>query len=137
MRVTSIIGLMVFAGLLVREVGGEIEGRWFPVTQNTVISQIDPVMGTRSRIWGSFEIIRDCEFRGLEFYLTNGSKSVLVDLDFEEPSRVRGPGHVGFGPWLVHLTQDQLENRSYAVAYHRCHPLWLTETRFYPSEVVE
>lgn len=113
-------------------IGGQIEGRLFPVVDGTTIAISEPVGETRTRIWGEFDKLRDCQYEGLEFRLGTPGSSIHVDFTFEEGAKHRAPGRETFGPWLVHLTEDQLTNRAFSIVYHRCHPFWLTETRFYP-----
>lgn len=122
-------GLIVFPMWTVAPI---IEGRFFPVTGRMVIEQVQPEGEYRTRIWGEIEKRRDCSFERIEFHLGTPGHSSIVDLDFEEASRVRSAGLFGFGPWLLHLSREQLYSRAFAYVYHRCHPLWLTRTTLYP-----
>lgn len=120
--------------LFLSSVGGKIEGRYFPVVSQADISRVERVGQVATRFWGSFEKLRDCTFEDLKFYLGDPTASARADFEFEEVASVRHQGDENFGPWLVQLTPDQLTNRSFAVAKHKCHPLWLTETIFYQGE---
>lgn len=112
-------------------VGGHVEGWLFPVTTLGVITQTQPIGETSTRIWGHAERLRQCSFEQLIWYLGDRTHHARADLVFEEGTKVRGDGFFDFGPWVVQLTSDQLKDRSFAVVYHRCHPFWLTVTRFY------
>ncbi len=111
--------------------GGRIEGYLFPVASRGEILRHVAVGETSTRIWGQAARLRDCSFDHLVWFLGDDHDNARADLVFEEGTRLRGGGSFTFGPWLVQLTPDQLLSRSYAIVYHRCHPLWLTETRFY------
>lgn len=127
-------GALALVALFLGTIGGSIEGRFAPAVTDVEVSRIDPVGETHSRIWGSMRIVRaGCDFAGLEWFLLGTSRRVLADLVFEEGAKERGNGVQDFGPWLVQLTPDQLQNRSVAVAYHDCPwRWWRTETTFYP-----
>ena len=120
--------------ILTTLIAGRLEGRFFPVVINTLATEIEPVGTNRIRISGVFDKVRDCEFEGLEFYLVGpgGSRSA-VDYQFEDVSVVRHSGRERFGPWLLHLTEQQFQTQTFAVAYHKCHPFWETVTQFYPA----
>jgi hypothetical protein len=113
-------------------IGGGVEGRFFPVVANTHIIHSIPVGETSSRIWGEADRIRNCSFERIEWRLGTPRRSSLAAVKFEETAKVRDTGKFEFGPWRIALTPEQIHKRSYAVVFHRCHPLWLTETRFYP-----
>ncbi len=120
-------GLYVFGATF----GGKIEGSLAPVVTRADISRMKPVGPVATRIWGRFDKLRDCPFESLAFYLGDTESSSRADMLFEEVASVRRTGDENFGPWLVQLTPDQLNGRSFAVVKHQCHPLWLTETVFY------
>ena len=122
-------GLMVI--FCVNAVGGQIEGRLWPVTTPGTLTHVVPVGETRSRIWGASERLRECAFDHIVWYWGIPFKHARADLILEEATKVRGDGAFTFGPWLVQLTPTQLTERSYAIVYHRCHLFWLTETRFF------
>ena len=123
-----VLGFYVY----VQTFAGTIEGRYSPVVVGVSINRVEPVGDTKSRIWGEFQKVRNCEFVGLEFYLGTPANSARVDLDIEEASKQRGEGFEDFGPWLVQLDPEQLSGRAFAIVRHKCHPFWITETGFYP-----
>lgn len=117
--------------MFINAVGGRVEGYLFPVVMPGIIERFEPVGETSTRIWGRSARLRDCSFDQLVWFLGDDDHSARADLVFEEGTKVRGDGTFSFGPWVVQLTPEQLQDRSYAVVYHRCHIFWLTETRFY------
>ncbi|WP_317960327.1 hypothetical protein [Phaeobacter inhibens] len=109
-------------------VGGQVEGFAFPVADATVFDDVAPAGPTHVRITGHSVKLRDCTFTGIEFRTQTGTVAAVT---FEEGTRDREAGVFDFGPWLVQLTPEQLETAT-VVVFHRCHPLWATETRWYP-----
>ena len=125
--------LFVLAFFL-QAVGGQIEGRFFPVVEGAEVTRVDDLSEGFSRIWGSFTILRPgCDFRGLDWQLVGANRNVSADLIFEEGTKERAGGVNDFGPWRIQLTPEQLQQRSVAIVYHACpYRWWITETRFYP-----
>lgn len=109
-------------------IGGQVEGYIAPVAGNTSIEAIEEVGATHTRIRGRSKKRRECEYVRLEFRTAYGTVAPVI---FEEGTNDRGEGRFTFGPWLVQMSSEQIETAR-VVTYHRCHPLWLTETRWYP-----
>ena len=110
-----------------------IEGKFFPVVKNTKITIVVQESLRTTIITGESYRIRDCDFRGLEIYKEGVSGGAsLVPLEILEPTKTRGLGLFTFGPWRVGLTADEIASLGYSIAYHRCHPFYLTQSRFYP-----
>lgn len=126
-----VISLFLSVAVFLRSIGGYVEGYLFPVVTPGQIERTDSVEGNSIRIWGHSARLRQCQFNRLEWRLGDQHAYSVVDLAFEESSKVRKVGDFAFGPWRLHLTQKQLRERSYAWVYHRCHWLWLTRSRFY------
>ncbi len=132
MMAKQLIGaLLLICVWFVVTVGGRIEGYFFPVSAIGQIEAHEPVGETWTRVWGEAIRFRQCSFDHLSWYLVRVGEDARADLIFEEGTKMDGGGHFDFGPWLVQLPASQLFERSYAIAYHRCHPFWLTATRFY------
>lgn len=132
----SKVVIAVFAGMLglfVLHFGGIVEGRVFPVTRDTELMRIEPDGVNRSLVWGRSVRQRECSFVRLEWRIGSPHHYAVIDVEFLESSKVRGGGVFEFGPWRLHATEAQITGRSFATAVHRCHPFWLTETRFYPD----
>ena len=113
------------------------EGRLLPVVQNV---QVEKSGDTRTGILVdvSFDKIRACEFIGVSWYDTFGDRLPII---FEpEGETVEGATEAPrtrpvldgqrAGPWEL-IGIDNLDG-SVAIVSHRCHPLWITYTRFYP-----
>ncbi|MEL7212251.1 MAG: hypothetical protein AAGK92_06290 [Pseudomonadota bacterium] len=126
-----VISLFLSIAVFLRSVGGHVEGYFFPVASLGQIDRIETVDAISVRIWGQSARLRQCQFNRLEWRLGDERAYSVVDLTFEESSKVRAAGDFSFGPWRLHLTEKQLRERSYAWVYHRCHWLWLTRSRFY------
>lgn len=129
--------IFVFLGMLTlfgSVFGGQIEGRFFPVVRDTHVTRIEADGTSRSFIWGSSRLLRDCSFVRLEWRIGIPVNYAVIDLMLLEGSKVRRGSMFDFGPWQLHATPRQLANRSFATIIHRCHPFWLTETSFYRSQ---
>ncbi len=109
-------------------IGGQVEGYLAPVANRTTFTSIEPVGETYTRLSGQSLKRRGCDFEGVKFRTALGTGAAVI---FEEGTKDRGAGHFDFGPWVVQLTPLQLETAEVTVS-HRCHPFWLTETRWYP-----
>ncbi|URF48407.1 hypothetical protein M8007_09055 [Dinoroseobacter shibae] len=126
--------ILVFGGMVLlfaKQVGGYVEGRLFPVTRDTQLTRIEQSDPGWSMIWGHSVRQRQCSFVRLEWRIGTPSHYSVIDVVFLEGSKVRGDGIFEFGPWKLHASQDQIENRSFATVVHSCHPLWNTETHFF------
>lgn len=122
--------LLVAFFIFAQAYGPSLEGRFFPVVAATEFTRVDPVGETRSRVAGTSARIRDCRFHSIEFRFGTPERYVVADLEFEEGVKNRDQGAFEFGPWLVQLTPDQLD-KSQVIVFHRCHPLWLTQSIFF------
>lgn len=110
--------------------GPEYEGRILPVVSNIEITEIQTDKNG-SYIFVSFDKTRQCEFIGLSWYdKFNIRHGVEFSPNLSTTPKTRPIGGQAAGPWLI----KGLENieGSRAVTTHRCHPLWLTYTQFYP-----
>jgi len=139
--------LFIFA----KAVGGRVEGALFPVVTDVrlVLSPARPVTtGTRAaplaasqtRVTGRAVKRRACRFARLDWRLGHpgawaaghyGRAEVVHapgSLDAAGREGAAGRGAIRIGPLEVALTPAQVRARSHAVSFHRCHPLWLTET---------
>ena len=125
--------ILVVLCLAALAVGPTVEGTIYPVTTDTKIGHMVPAGKIATRILsGEFEKVRDCSFEDIEWRYSVGGRDVVAQVNFEEGVKVRGEGLHTFGPWYVDIPMDQVKERSRVFAYHRCHWLWLTKTRFYP-----
>lgn len=109
-----------------------VEGRLFPVVDQTSI-EVTPI-GDRAMVIGSAHKRRSCDFLRLEwFYGDPNGLAVRVPVEFREGTKLRDEGWFDFGPWLLSLRAEFVEGQSYALVYHRCHPLWVTVSELWPS----
>lgn len=131
MKRTLIFVLVGMILLFLNYFGGAIEGKLFPVTRDTRVTALAPDGPGRSLIWGQSIHERDCALIRLEWRIGTPDHYDVVDVVFLEPAKARGEGRFRFGPWRLHASIDQLRDRSFARAVHRCHPFWETETLFY------
>lgn len=112
-------------------VGPYIETRFFPVVRGTMILNEERVKGGVS-FFVQFTKVRQCEFLGLAWYVGQ----VRVPINFaptaKNSPRTRPTGDQFTGPWLVVTRKTSVKGNT-AYAYHRCHPLWVTISEFYPG----
>lgn len=118
-------------------VGPVVETRWRPVVSKLRMTALRQNSVGESQIWVQYTKLRDCEYRGITWLhrLPNGVlESVYVSFanNWDTISSNRPKGVYAAGPWTVNLSSDELLYSSYAILYHRCHPLWLSRTEFYP-----
>lgn len=117
--------------VFIKDNGGKIEGRLFPVTTLATIDRFEVAGTNRVKIWGSFAILRPfCTFKGIEWTLDGVRRSTIVPIKLGPP-QVRDGGLNEFGPWEIELTREQVETQSSARVFHECGPLYLTVTDFY------
>lgn len=127
----ALLGMLVWP--LLSSIGPRLEGWAIPVVADTHIERYEPSGEVWSLIYGSTRKIRDCKFIRLDWsYGDESGASVIVPVTFLEGPRVRSGGWFDFGPWRVELEPDKIDGSSFAYAVHRCHPLWLTESKFWP-----
>ena len=127
--------MAVFFGMLLlfaSYFGGQIEGRFFPVIDKTVVTHVERDIENRSLVWGHAMQLRDCSFVRLEWRIGTPAHYAAIDVVFLDVAELRPDGVFDFGPWKLHATPDQVMKRSFATVVHRCHPLWNTETVFWP-----
>lgn len=123
-------------GMFATIFAGEIEGQIAPVVSEAVIERTEPTKNGYTRIWGSFFIDRpSCSFAGLKWRLSGAVRDVTANVIFEEGTKERPGGYTAFGPWLVQLTEDQINNASVSSSFHNCPwRWWETETQFFPQK---
>jgi hypothetical protein len=117
-----------------------VEGEVRPVVADVELSEARHVPDEGWLVWFTFEKARGCQFEGLAFY--GGQRDerfarLSVDLDPDESDvssgidQSRPAGKQKAGPWLVRSPKEQGPETWFADVRHRCHPLWLTRTRFW------
>lgn len=77
-----------------------------------------------------FTINRQCEFQGVNWYTLDDDRiEVVFPPKSKSLPKSRSVGPQKAGPWLL-IGIDKVKG-SRAEAVHRCHPLWLTRSKFY------
>lgn len=130
----AIAGLVAALFILcVQSFGPYVEGMLLPVASDTVLETVEDAEDGWTAIRGHSTKRRECTFLELEWLVYDATgRAVKVPFKILQGNVIRGAGVFSFGPWLAHLTKKQVVEESVIVAHHRCHPFWVTETRFYP-----
>ncbi|MCV3271140.1 hypothetical protein [Roseobacter sinensis] len=127
-RASALLAICMALTPGVFSLGPYLESRYFPVVRDTRIMNEETVPGGVS-FFVQFRKVRQCKFEGLAWYVGD----VRVPVDFEPTAetmpRSRPMGGQYAGPWYVPGLPGTRGTHAYA--YHRCHPLWETITRFY------
>ena len=120
--------LFVLGFAILAPIMSETEGKLLPVVSGMTVTE-ELKVDDGIIISGHFEKNRSCEFVSLEWRTANGER---VQYDFFETgdSVSRPVGSQVVGPWI--LFDIKTLNGLEAIVTHRCHPLWLTLTKFYP-----
>lgn len=127
----ALLGMLVWPFLSV--IGPRLEGRALPVVSDAVIERYEPDGEVWSLVYGKAKKLRDCKFIRLDWsYGFESGRSVIVPVTFLESPKARGGGWFEFGPWRVELDPEKIDSKSFAYTVHRCHPFWLTESKFWP-----
>jgi hypothetical protein len=106
---------------------GLAEGKIFPVIGAFTVASIEEGIVT-----GSFLKLRSCDFEGVDWYYTDGNKRIPAALTFIEKAKIRPIGRQMYGPWKVNIPSTEIEERSYVIIRHNCHPFFDTLTKVYP-----
>ncbi|MGB3244645.1 MAG: hypothetical protein WBB25_08930 [Sulfitobacter sp.] len=112
-------------------VGPYLEARFFPVVRGTTILNEELGAGGVS-FFVRFRKVRQCTFLGLAWYVGEVRVPVIFAPTARNSPRSRPLGGQHTGPWLVSAEQSTVRGNT-AFAYHRCHPLWVTISEFYPG----
>lgn len=141
--VIAFCAAVIFCSVLwtVWAIGPSIERARLPVVGKLEIlskSEIEPGV---VQIEARFRKARDCEYVSVAWYVGHPNEDfrqvrVQTILDTaqltEVQSSTRPLGTSIAGPWRIAMSMDDLENNSFAILTHRCHPFWLTTTNFWP-----
>lgn len=109
------------------------EGRMFPVSAKAHILTITPSADGGSLIRVVWDKTRACEFDHLVWnrILPDGTLEP-VKVTWTTDLGSRSPGRNLSQTWHVAMPPEQIEGKSLAHVWHRCHPLFLTISQFYP-----
>jgi hypothetical protein len=114
------------------------EGRIFPVLAGSDITRaISTVEGLpnikgQTIFYGKARKLRMCDFERIEWWVMDGGMATRVDVTMYARGKPRGEDGISFGPWGVMLTKEELLEKSWAIVWSKCHPFFLTATKFYP-----
>lgn len=140
-RILASWSAAIFAAVLVLGWGwigewlGRVEGWKNPVVSGVELTSVEPYGDYSSKIDGEFNIVRDCDFRRIKWYIGTERNHTDVAHEFIEGSKKRTEGEHSFGPWLVSVSPEELSRNVFADVYHDCHFIFETITRFYPQDV--
>ena len=130
---TPMLGFLIFLGFIpfVFPIMSKYEGIYLPVVKNIEVTE--PTLTEDGLLVDiRFDKVRSCEFLGISWYDSFGDRAKIV---FEDdgslvPETRPALSNQNSGPWLL-IGIDQLDG-TLAITSHRCHPFWITYTRFYP-----
>lgn len=118
--------------------GPAIETAFFPVLSKMEIIDVQPLTRRSSAVTTRFKKMRDCEYMGIAWY--SGSQAGAFERvsmvpirdpdDTSAPSRPTGVQQAG--PWRITIPAEHVRDRSFVQVFHRCSPLWVTMSKFYP-----
>lgn len=130
--------ILVAVFFTVLTVGPAVETRFFPVVSKLRITQIRSDPEGNSLVYANFRKLRECEYIGIAWYHGNPAGEferipvVLLRKDGDTSSPNRPLGLQKSGPWIISVPPDELKANSFARLSHRCNPLWVSTTDFYP-----
>lgn len=94
--------------------------RQYSVVKSTQLEYIKPETPFTSLIGGTFDKVRDCDYRDVKFYKgERGDRSPSVQRDLLEKNKIRKTGLHEFGDWRVHANSAEF-NEIYSDAVHQC-----------------
>lgn len=131
---TSVIILMILNILYFYSfVHAYIETKFFPVTENTRILNIEPYDNQLNLVTIEADKIRNCRFDDFRWFMGdyNGMSTFIhADLygETEDDFLPRGIGEDYIIRVLVPLSEYNILNNSYIELEHRCHPFFKTHT---------
>jgi len=125
--------LVILATVFIVTNAPTLEGEFFPVATAYDVEAVQE--GTHVILSGQMEKTRTCEFRGMKAYLKDPITGlrVIAPIDVQESIKLRPPGDHSWGPWKIFVPWWTFEPQGTfeVITTHRCHPVWLTITKFY------
>lgn len=133
-----LMGLAI--GPFVLSTGPILESKFLPVVTSSKITRIqeisDPtnIAETGLLFWGEAQKLRECQYDHTEWFSgdPNGAHSRLTIEVKGKPVISKKGDTFEYGPIKVYINEVQLRNNTFAVVYHRCHAVWLSQSTFYP-----
>lgn len=127
------LSVLLVLGFIAHERAGRWEGALFPVVTKARITSVQPVGEFSTDIDGTTYKVRPCRWIETQVWSAKPDSSILLGL--ARPKGVTDFG-TGFNAWSTMRIPlpVSLTNSVSAVTRHRCHALWLTETRLFGPE---
>lgn len=134
----KVVGVFVVL-FMIQHLFGPTFGRWegnrFPVVKDFRFEVENLDDDGMVVVKGDFDLIRDkCEFKGVNWKISNGSRKVDVPIEFRNGAKIRHKGLNKFSNWALDIP-PQLLGESVVVVRHQCpYTPWVTTTQLYPVE---
>lgn len=127
------LSLLLVFGFIAHKRAGQWEGMLFPVVTRATITSIQPADEFSTDIDGTTYKVRPCLWVETQVWSAKPDSSILLAL--ARPNGVTDFG-TGFNAWSTMRIPlpVSLTTSVSAVTFHRCHALWLTETRLFGPE---
>jgi hypothetical protein len=135
----ALLYLALIASTPVLFLGKDIEERFFPVVENTRLLRVESDGPKAVLVWISFDKTRNCQLIDIAWYKVDGFTGGLQRVDFKiiedfgGPPVTRPEGVQVSGPWRIEVSPQTFTEGIVSHVNHRCHPLWTTQTVFYPN----
>jgi hypothetical protein len=120
-------------------VGPALETRFWPAVSKLQILSLETDDSGQAVVMTEFTKLRgECEYVGIAWFKGRPDGNfervpvILQRRDGDTSSPNRPPGTQRAGPWIIGMTPAELRTGSFAKLTHRCHPLWVTTTDFWP-----
>lgn len=109
-----------------------LETMIYPVVTEFKINSEIPTAMNHTIVAGQYEKRRNCESRGITWYLKDKKTGQDIPLPVNRMIvQTRPVGEYSFGPWEIWAKKEDLRNNGYAVVLHDCHPFYLTRSIVY------
>ncbi|QCO57445.1 hypothetical protein EOK75_17170 (plasmid) [Pseudorhodobacter turbinis] len=121
---------LIFIWLLIftfNNLFGMLEGKFMPVVENFTI-----MTTANSEVFGTYDKVRNCTLDGSKWYYTEDNDRIPARLESTGFTQNRKIGFYSYGPWKISIEEELIEDHSYILVTHKCHPLWNTVTKLYP-----
>lgn len=113
---------------------GRLEGMVYPVVGEATLEYVSGYDVTNHR--ATAPKYRECRWVKTQWFLGKlGGRAVQVEMQHDDPPKLRGVGLLSWDSISISLSSRQVEANSYALVTHDCYGGWLWETQsvFYNS----
>ena len=115
------------------EAAPRVHGMIAPVVTPIEIHKIASTADGGSVIEAEAEKLRDCSYRGVEWFLGPPGANVPVVAAFTDPPQVRRPGFLYWEGLSVGIPPAQVTGLSRGYVLHECGYPWLVRSLFYDA----